>query len=328
MTTTPPREIAAISATLDTSVEIVVCIPSFRRADHLRRTLASLAAQQTTRRFAVVIVENDAAGRDAIPIAREAFESGALGGMCVIEPMQGNCHAINAAFETARERFPAATMFLMIDDDEIATPTWLDRMVEAADATGAAVVGGPVLPNFSDGMAQRLRRHPAFRPAYDRSGPVPIIYGSGNCLIRRSTFARLAEPRFDPRFNFLGGGDTDFFVRCRRAGLPFYWAADAIITETVPEARTRTQWLLTRGLRIGAINYRIEVKTAETWPARLKVFGRMAARIPLSLWQAARLAMIEPTLSAAAHPVIVAVGSALAAAGIEPHAYKASKIAP
>jgi GT2 family glycosyltransferase len=157
---------------------------------------------------------------------------------------------------------------------------------------------------------------------------VPIIYGSGNCLIRRSTFAQLADPYFDTRFNFLGGGDTDFFVRCRQMGLPFYWAADAIITETVPEARTRTQWLMTRGLRIGAINYRIESKAADTLQARIKVFGRMAARLPLSLWQAVCLAMTEPTLAAAIHPFIVAMGSALAAVGIEPHAYKASKIVP
>jgi GT2 family glycosyltransferase len=328
MTIPLPRDIAAISATLDPSVEIVVCIPSFRRPTHLRQTLASLATQQTARPFAVVVVENDATGRAAVSVTREVFASGVIGGLCVVEPMQGNCHAINAAFGTARERFPAASMFLMIDDDEIATSTWLERMVKAAETTGAAVVGGPVLPNFGDGMARRLHRHPAFRPAYDRSGPVPIIYGSGNCLIRRSTFSRLADPRFDPRFNFLGGGDTDFFVRCRQAGLPFYWAADAVITETVPEARTRTQWLVTRGLRIGAINYRIETKAADTLPARIKVFGRIAARLPLSLWQAARLAMTEPTLSAAAHPFVVAVGSALAAVGIEPHAYKASKIAP
>jgi hypothetical protein len=54
------RAVAATSASLDPSVEIVVCIPSFRRPQHLRLTLASLAAQRTGRRFAVVMVENDA----------------------------------------------------------------------------------------------------------------------------------------------------------------------------------------------------------------------------------------------------------------------------
>ena len=73
----------------------------------------------------------------------------------------------------------------MIDDDEIASPEWLERMVDAAEATGADLVGGPVLPDFDDDLKRGLRRHPAFRPAYDESGPVPIIYGCGNCLITR-----------------------------------------------------------------------------------------------------------------------------------------------
>ncbi len=48
---------------------IVVCIPSFRRPQHLRLTLESLARQRTDRRFAVVIVENDAAGCGSVPVA-------------------------------------------------------------------------------------------------------------------------------------------------------------------------------------------------------------------------------------------------------------------
>ncbi len=139
-----------------------------------------------------------------------------LAGLCVVEPRQGNCQAINAAFETALATFPAAKHFLMIDDDEIASPDWLERMLHAAEATGADVVGGPVWPHFDDGQNRDLRHHPAFRPAYDSSGPVSVIYGCGNCLITRSVFARLGQPAFDLRFNFLGGGDTDFFIRCRR----------------------------------------------------------------------------------------------------------------
>ena len=57
--------------------------------------------------------------------------------LCVVEPRQGNCHAINAAFETALAMFPDATSFLMIDDDEIASKDWLELMVRAAETTGA-----------------------------------------------------------------------------------------------------------------------------------------------------------------------------------------------
>jgi len=322
------RELVATSGTLDPSIDIVVCIPSFRRPQHLRLTLESLANQRTGRRFAVVVVENDALRRGSVPVAIEFFRAGHVPGLCIVEPRQGNCHAINAAFETALATFPAATKLLMIDDDEIASSDWLERMVGAAEATGADLVGGPVLPDFDDELKRGLRRHPAFRPAYDESGPVPIIYGCGNCLITRAVFERLADPAFDLKFNFLGGGDTDFFVRCRQAGMQFHWAADAVITETVPHGRTNPRWLVVRGLRIGAINYHIEVKAARTTVARARLLAKMLAMLPLSLIRAGRLVATEHQALIALHPMTVAVGSALAAIGIEPQPYKASKIVP
>jgi GT2 family glycosyltransferase len=325
-TSNTPRELVATSGPLDPSIEIVVCIPSFRRPQHLRLTLESLANQRTDRRFAVVVVENDALRRETVPVAIEFFWTGNIPGLCVVEPRQGNCHAINAAFETALTAFPAATKLLMIDDDEIASPEWLERMVGAAESTGADLVGGPVLPDFDDDLKRGLRRHPAFRPAYDESGPVPIIYGCGNCLITRAVFERLADPAFDLKFNFLGGGDTDFFVRCRQAGMQFHWAADAVITETVPRSRSNPRWLMVRGLRIGAINYHIEVKAARTTVARARLLAKMLAMLPLSLIRAGRLVATEHKALIALHPMTVAVGSALAAIGIEPQPYKASKI--
>ena len=320
------RTLAAISPALDTSIGIVVCIPAFRRPQHLRLTLESLATQNTNRQFTVVVVDNDAAECASAPVAAQFLKSGKIQGLCLIEPRQGNCQAINAAFETALEIFPAASHLLMIDDDEIASGNWLELMVSAAETTGADVVGGPVQPNFDDDTKRALRRHPAFRPAYDSSGPVPIIYGCGNCLIRRPVFGRLGHPAFDLRFNFLGGGDTDFFTRCRRAAMKFHWVAEALITETVPPSRTNLGWLVLRGLRIGAINYHIQRKVARTPWSRVKLLAKMLAILPLSLLRAGRLAVTEHKAVIALHPMIVAIGGALAAVGIEPQPYKASKI--
>jgi GT2 family glycosyltransferase len=326
--TRPPaaRELVATSRSLDPSIATVVCIPCFRRPQHLRLTLESLGRQRTDRRFAVVIVENDAAGRESVPVAAEFLQAGRFAGLCVIEPRQGNCHAINAAFETALASFPTAAHFLMIDDDEIASADWLERMVSACEASGADLIGGPVLQNFDDEMKRGLQRHPAFRPAYETSGPVPVIYGCGNCLITRRVFAGLVDPAFDLRFNFLGGGDTDFFVRCRRAGMRFHWAAEAVITETVPHNRTNPGWLLLRGLRIGAINYHVQRKAAKTAWSRGRLLAKMFAMLPMSLVRAGRLIFTEQRAVIAMHPMIVAAGSALAAIGIEPQPYKASKI--
>lgn len=316
------RDIIYVSHAGTSSVEIVVCVPSFRRPQHLRLTLDSLAAQQTSHRFAVVIVDNDSGKRESVVEAVGFLERSGLPGVCLVEPNQGNCHAINAAFETALRYFPTATMLMMIDDDEIAFPQWLHLMVEAALDSGAEVVGGPVFPRFDDPTKQALAHHPAFRPAYDRSGPVPIIYGSGNCLMVRRVFTALANPRFDIRFNFLGGGDTDFFTRCQRAGMTFYWVAEAVIEETVPEARTHPRWLAARGLRIGAINYRIRALIAASPVSRARLLVRTLAILPLSLWRAAGLAVRERQLLIALHPIVVAIGGVLAAVGIEPQPYK------
>src|SRR3978361_2414395 len=129
-------EIVATSGALAPAIEIVFCIPSFRRPQHLRLTLQSLANQRTGRRFAVVVVENDALRRESVPVAIEFFWTGNIPGLCVVEPRQGNCQAINAAFETALATFPGATKLLMIDDDDIASPEWLGGV-------GGGGAGGP-----------------------------------------------------------------------------------------------------------------------------------------------------------------------------------------
>jgi len=320
------RSIVSISPALDPSIEIAVCLPCFRRPKYLQQTLDSLAAQRTDRRFAVVMVENDAMASESAAVAAKFLEAGKLAGLCVVEPNQGNCHAINTAFDIALANFPFATHFLMIDDDEMASVDWLERMVSAAEITRADVVGGPVKPKFDEQDKQSLRHHPAFRPAYDASGAVPVIYGCGNCLITRPVFERLGLPAFDIRFNFLGGGDTDFFIRCRRAGLRFHWVEEAVIVETVPKSRTRASWLAMRGLRIGAINYHVQRKAAQTPWLQACLLAKIMALLPLSLLRASRLAVTEQQAIIALHPMAVALGGLLALFGIEPQPYKASKI--
>jgi GT2 family glycosyltransferase len=318
--------VLAVSPDLDPMTDIVVCIPCFRRPRHLRLTLESLVAQQSTRCFAIVLVENDPDGCDSAAVAEEFLLGERLAGVCIAEPRQGNCQAINAAFETALAVFPMARQFLMIDDDEVASTGWLDLMVRTADATQADIVGGPVWPFFEDRRMHGLRNHPAFRPAYDVTGAVPVIYGCGNCLITRAVFEQLGTPAFDLRFNFLGGGDTDFFYRCRDAGMSFHWVADALISETVPVMRTKPAWLALRGLRIGAINYHVQRKLAPSPARRFKLTAKMLALLPLSLMRAGRLLFARKAALVALHPVLVAAGSALAAVGIEPQPYKATKI--
>jgi hypothetical protein len=315
---------AVVSPGLDAAaVQAVAVVPTFRRPAMLAETLASLAAQRTAVRFAVLVVENDAAGREGFGVAASWLTPGSLAGLALVEPQQGNVHAINAGFAAALEHFPNAQHILMIDDDEIASVDWLDAMVSGAEASGADIVGGPVVPRFRDDAPGLLRRHPVFWPSHDRTGPVAMIYGTGNCLIHRRAFSRLGLPALDQRFNFLGGGDLDFFTRAKRAGLRSHWVQEALITETVPVDRARIGWVMKRGLRIGSINRAVEVKQAQGTAARLKVLAKDIAILPLALGRA--LVQLAATRNpvVAAHPLAVSLGRVMAAAGIEQQPYRA-----
>jgi glycosyltransferase involved in cell wall biosynthesis len=321
---TAPRSVAASSPGLDASlVRAVVVVPTFRRPAMLAETLSSLIAQQTSVSFAVIVVENDATGRQGVAVAKPILEAGHLKGLCTVETAQGNVHAINAGFTRALELFPQADHLLMIDDDEIASPQWLALMVEAAEREDADVVGGPVVPRFRDDAPAVLARHPVFWPSHEATGPVAMIYGTGNCLIRRRVFAQLGRPPLDPRFNFLGGGDMDFFTRCRRAGLSSYWVQEAMITETVSADRARIGWVLKRGLRIGSINRAVELKNAGGRAGRLKVLAKDLAIVPLALMRASLTLLRTGNPMMASHPLAVSAGRLAAAWGIEQQPYRA-----
>lgn len=314
------------SAGLQTqAVRSVVVVPTFRRPAMLADTLASLAGQRATG-FAVVVVENDAAAREGLAVARQWFAGGALSGIAVLEPAQGNVHAINAGFAEALATFPAAEHILMIDDDEIASPGWLEEMVAAAEREDVDLVGGPVVPRFRDEAPPALARHPVFWPSHDRTGPVPMIYGTGNCLMRRRVFDRLGHRPLDPRFNFLGGGDMDFFTRCRRAGLRSFWAQEALITETVPADRARVSWVLRRGMRIGSINRAVDLKHATGAAGRARIYAKDVAIVPLALLRAAFALVRTRNLVVAAHPLAVSAGRLAAWAGIEQQPYRAGNV--
>ncbi len=318
------RTPAAQSPALDTGAfTAVVCLPTFRRPDQLRLTLDSLARQITNVRFAVAVVENEAKRREGAQTVRGFLETGALQGFCFVEPRQGNCHAINRAFGEARAQFPNAECFLMIDDDEIASPFWVDTMVAQALGQDADVVGAPVTPRFPPEAPVSAMRHPVFWQYAQNTGYVPMIYGSGNCLIRRRMFERLDDPDFDIAYNFLGGGDTDFFTRCREADGRFFWTREAEIFETVPADRLLKSWIIKRGLRIGAINYRIDRKRANSFTAKLKLVAKNCALAPVSCMRAARLAWRAEPAMVVAHPMLIAAGRLFAAFGLHPEQYRA-----
>ncbi len=294
----------------------VICVATCRRPKLLLRTLASVVNQTSQTPFAVVVVDNDPVASEGASISDLFFLAGVLRGRCVIEAEPGKCFAINRALQEARYRYPSASYILMIDDDEVAEAEWLDRMIGACQTKGVDIVGGPVVPEFPRNSSDICCRHPVYWPVFLRSGYVPTLFCSGNFLIRKEALERLDSPHFDEGFSILGGGDIEFFARCRRSGMTFYWEQQACIVKVVPRSRVNASWVLRRGLRIGAINYRIDSSESHASAGALNLFAKNAALIPVSLFLAVKSQARGESLLAVMYPLAVVVGRFLEAFGL------------
>ncbi|TPJ79280.1 glycosyltransferase [Mesorhizobium sp. B2-6-2] len=305
------------------TVEAVVTLPTFKRPKQVLETLASLKAQRTGRRFAVIVMENEADAREGASAVLPLFESGEMPGMVIVAHERGNCSAYNAGWQTAILQFPNFRHLLVIDDDEIAEPDWLERMCGAAETLEADVVGGPQVPIFADASHARWAEHPVFAPPYRETGRVPALYSSGNLLLGRNVLKAMGPPFLDLRFNFMGGGDSDFLSRSAQKGFVLGWCAEAKVNETVPARRVEADWIRARSLRNGVISTLVEKKKRAGTPlAGLKVFLKSLALLAASpLRGAVRLARTG-SLTTSLYPVYVALGRVLAEFGYANEQYR------
>lgn len=303
-------------------VASVVCVPTFRRPDMLEATLRSLAAQTGGHDFAVVVVENEGRERAGAGRAKALLEAGLFKGLVIVEPRQGNCKAYNAGWRCALTRFPALRQVLGIDDDEVAGPGWLDAFLKAAEAAPAELFGGAVTPVFADRGRAWLAAHPVFRSHYDRSGPVPMLYSSANYLIRRAVLERLGFPFLDERFDFTGGGDTDFFTRARAAGFRFWWVQEAAQRETMPQRRSEFGWIAARALRNGAISAAIERRQHPGPAGRLTVLAKSLALLAASVPRGLALGLKTRSGTIGLYHAQVALGRLMSEFGIANEQYR------
>jgi GT2 family glycosyltransferase len=324
MATDAPRVASVQSALLDPQrITVAVVIPTFKRPEHLALTLASVAGQTAPFAIAVVVVENHAAGSEGLAVAERMFAQNQARGIAVVEARHGNCNAYNTGFAAALDAFPNLTHIAIIDDDEIAIPGWLEALLAAANLSGADIVGGPQVPVFDDAEgARRYSRHPVFQPHHGASGSVDLIPGTGNCLISAQVLRSMRPDWLDERFNFMGGGDTDFFTRCRAKGFRFYWSAEAVVRETVPARRTESSWITARSLRNGLLSALIQRKHNPGKAGRLAVIAKSMALLLASPFRSAMLWARTGSFYTGSYHMMIAAGRILAEFGYKIEQYR------
>ncbi|MCP1198561.1 glycosyltransferase family 2 protein [Notoacmeibacter sp. MSK16QG-6] len=292
--------------------EVIVTVPTYKRPDHLLKTLQSLRDQKTSRRYAVIVMENEDDKREGAHAAAPLFESGSLTGLIIAAHRRGNCEAYNAGWQTALDTFPNFRHLLVIDDDEIAEPRWLARMCGTAETLEVDIVGGPQNPVFEKDEYKIWSRHPVFRPPYTETGPVPALYSTGNLLMKRPVLEHFSPTFLDLRFNFMGGGDSDFLMRARKSGYDFGWCAEATVHETIPSRRLQADWIRTRSLRNGVISTLVDHERRKGHAfARGRVLMKSLALLAASPARGLKAGLAARSLSVGLYPVLVGAGRVL-----------------
>jgi GT2 family glycosyltransferase len=203
-----------------------VVVATYNRRDMLAGCLASLAGQAFEGGYEVVVVDDgssDGTGEmvkgltPGYPVPLVYFR----------QENRGVAAARNAGLARAR-----GAVIAFLDDDHVATGTWLRDLCRALEDPGVGGVGGR---NRSVPAPALISRYLCFHRAHEapqvERGEV-LYLGTGNSAFRREAVAR-AGP-FDERFaSFFkgvapGGEDTEFSVRIRRAGYRLAYDPSAV----------------------------------------------------------------------------------------------------
>jgi len=307
------------------TVKVVVAVPTFKRPDHLKATLLSVLGQVTSIPFAIVVMDNHPEGSEGAQAAQFVLEDYGIPATVILAHRRGNCAAYNAGFLTALNIYPDASHILVIDDDEIARPHWMETIAAVAQDTEAEFTGAPQHPVFERQEEQVWAGHSVFVPPYQESGTVPVIFSSGNVLISTERLRKHGYPWLDERFNFLGGGDSDFYARCKADGATFAWASEAGLDETTPSRRTELSWLNSRSLRNGSISALIQQRAALSFGDHAKRWAKSLLLMAASPYRSLILFLKTRSLTMALNPMNVALGRLLMEFGFANEQYRAAE---
>lgn len=223
----PPLATEPAAPPLPDDVPVSIVVATRDRPEDLRRCLASLRAQETRRPVEIVVVDNHPASGLAAPVVADF-----PGVLLVTEERGGVSYARNAGFAACR-----GAVIVSADDDVVAPPGWLERLVAPFARPEVTAVTGNVLPLALDTLAQRLfedygglgrgfRRREYGRGFFDyfrrRAVPTWDLGGTANAAVRAGCFADpavgLLEETLGPGMPTGVGEDTYLFYRLLKAG--------------------------------------------------------------------------------------------------------------
>lgn len=225
---------------------VSLCIATYRRQERLAAVLEDLT-RQTRLPDEVVVVDNDAAGSARGVVEQRVGAGAPFPIRYAVQPQKNISLTRNKTVELA-----GGDWLAFIDDDERAPAPWLAQLIEAARASAADGVLGPVDPVVPPTAPAWIRRGRFYDFPRMPTGTVipPNRLRFGNVLLKAS-WLRGAGPPFDPALGQTGGEDGDLLSRLVQRGARIVWCDEAVVREPVEPARLSLGWLLRRALSGG-----------------------------------------------------------------------------
>lgn len=229
---------------------ITVAICTYRRYDLLPRALEALERQTIDpRTFEVLVVDNT----DDVEL-RQSFAAtlaGRQGVSVMFSDPPGLSRARNLALERCRTRYIA-----FIDDDAVPDSGWLDALVAGFQVSGAAVVAGPIDPEW-----------PVARPDWVPDKYIACLtvldYGPQSRALGEFEFAYGTNMAFETQMLRSAGGfdaslgrtgaktlvsdeEIQIQLELRRRGARTWYASDARVRHLVHANRVRRNYFRSR----------------------------------------------------------------------------------
>lgn len=232
------------------AVSVVIAAYTMRRWDDLRAAVASVRTQVVPVLRTVVVIDHHP---ELLAIARAEFDD------VTVVPNAGRPGA--SATRNTGVAYCQSEVVAFLDDDAIATPTWLAALLRHFSRPEVVGAGGRLDPRWDTG---RPRWFPpefdwavgtSYRGMPANAEPVRNVWTNG-MAIRRSAFDRVAGFRTD--FGKVGERsrpeDTDLCLRAAAAHADGAWIYDpaAVVLHRVPAGRATLRYFLRRCFNEGS----------------------------------------------------------------------------
>jgi GT2 family glycosyltransferase len=267
---------------------ITAAICTYDRYATLPKAIASLTRQSLRNdQFEIVVVDNSPDHERSHEISEDF--SGIVNLKWLVEKTPGLANARNVATANA-----AAPLIAFLDDDAVARPSWLDKLITAFSQFGedAQIAGGRVDPVWAAPRPHWLADGLLGYVSVVDWGGLTRVAGKNEWVVGTNVAFRLEALKKVGGFSahlgrrqgaesLLSNDENDVVERIRERGGRVLYVPDAVVEHIVPADRLKQSWFRRRAAWQAVSDYLQDpVRMFEAAPAGWRAVTEYFARLP------------------------------------------------